>query len=84
MQLHIRVIALENLLIAVLADGSEQLTERAHDMARLIAPRPGFTPHALTINAARHIRNLVERADQIKSTTPVTGFVGTAQSLGKS
>lgn len=83
-QLRIRVIALENLLIAVLAEGSERLAARAHEMARLISPRPGFTRHSLTINAARHILNLVERSDQIKATDPVTGSVDPPHSRGKS
>ena len=60
--LHIRVIALENILIAVLAQGSKQQLEVACDMADLIAPREGSTPHALTMQAAKHITDLVGRA----------------------
>ena len=65
--LRIRVIALENLMIAVLAEGSEQQREMARDMAALITPRPGYTQHPLTIHAADHITDLVERADRFRT-----------------
>ena len=46
-QLRIRVIALENLLIAILANGSEAQLGVAREMASYILPRPGVTQHAL-------------------------------------
>ena len=61
-QLRIRVIALENLMIAVLAEGSDRQRELAREMAQHILPRPGFTQHPLTIRAADHMTDLVERA----------------------
>ena len=61
-QLRIRVIALENLMIAVLAEGSERQLQIARDMADFISPRPGFTHHPLTIQAAGHMTDLVDRA----------------------
>lgn len=64
--LRIRVIALENLMIAVLAEGSEQQRQMARDMAALITPRPGCTQHPLTIHAADHITDLVGRADRFR------------------
>lgn len=60
--LRIRVIALENMMIAVLAQGSDRQIEVAREMAEYIAPRPGFTPHPLTLQAADHMTHLVERA----------------------
>jgi hypothetical protein len=42
-QLRIRVIALENLLIALLAEASERQLGLAREMAAYISPRPGFT-----------------------------------------
>jgi hypothetical protein len=39
-QLRIRVIALENLVIALLAEGSERQLERVREMATYILPRP--------------------------------------------
>ena len=65
-QLRIRVIALENLMIAVLAEGSEQQRQTARDMAALITPRPGYTQHPLTVHAADHINDLVARADRYR------------------
>jgi hypothetical protein len=66
-QLRIRVIALENLLIAVLAEGSGRQIELAVEMAKHISPRPGFTRHPLTIQAASHMLSLVERSGYLKS-----------------
>jgi hypothetical protein len=60
--LRIRVIALENLMIAVLAEGSDRQREIARQMADYIVPRPGHTPHPLTIQAAHHMTEMVGRA----------------------
>ncbi len=61
-QLRIRVIALENLIIAVLAEGSDRQRKVACDMADYISPRSGFTHHPLTTQAADHMTDLVSRA----------------------
>ena len=61
-QLHIRVIALENLLIALLADGPNLHSARIRELAGYITPRPGFTQHRLTVQAARQMVDLVNRA----------------------
>ena len=61
-QLHVRVIALENLLIALLAEASDRQLELAREMSAYIAPRPGFTRHPLTVDAAAQMISLVERA----------------------
>jgi len=66
-QLRIRVIALENLVIALLIDTSDRRLELVRDMAAYICPRPGFTPHRLTIHAAGEMINLVERAGHFKT-----------------
>lgn len=60
--LHIRVIALENVLIAVLAEGSDRQLQVAREMAGYISPRPGFTQHPLTVQAADHMSDLVDHA----------------------
>jgi len=60
--LRVRVIALENLLIAVLAEGSNRQCQAARDMANAISPRMGSTQHPLTIRAAHHMTDLVARA----------------------
>ena len=68
-QLRIRVIALENLLIALLAEASERQLGLAREMAAYIAPRPGFTNHPLTLHAAGQMIDLVERANHFRSVT---------------
>lgn len=65
-QLRIRVIALENLVITLLADTSDRQRARAREMATYISPRPGFTEHPLTIHAAAQMIHLVERADHFR------------------
>ena len=69
-QLRIRVIALENLLIALLTDASDRQLDLVRDMAAYIRPRPGFTPHRLTIHAAAEMISLVERAGHFKTRVP--------------
>jgi hypothetical protein len=61
-QLRIRVIALENLLIALLAEASESQRQLVLDMADYISPRPGFTPHPMTLHAAAQMVGMIERA----------------------
>jgi hypothetical protein len=65
-QLRVRVIALENLVIALLADGSESQLANVREMAAFIAPRPGHTQHPLTIEAASHMLGLVHRAGHFR------------------
>jgi hypothetical protein len=60
--LRVRLIALENLMIAVLAEGSDRQRQMACDMAATISPRPGFMHHPLTLKAAHHMTDLVDRA----------------------
>jgi hypothetical protein len=61
-QLRIRVIALENLLIALLAEASGSQRQLVLDMAEYISPRPGFTPHPMTLHAAAQMVGMIERA----------------------
>jgi len=65
-QLRIRVIALENLTIAFLAEASNRQLELVREMATYISPRPGFTQHPLTIHAATQMNNLVDRAGHFR------------------
>ena len=64
--LRIRVIALENLMISLLATASNDQLRLAREMADYISPRPGFTQHPLTIHAAAHMVDLVERAQHFR------------------
>jgi hypothetical protein len=69
-QLRVRVIALENLLIALLADASDRQLILAREMAAYISPRPGYTQHPLTIHAAAHMVDLAQRANQFRHPLP--------------
>jgi hypothetical protein len=71
-QLRVRVIALENLLIALLAEASDRQRGLARQMAAYISPRPGFSAHPVTLNAAHHMVHLVDRAHL---------FTGTAEHM---
>lgn len=61
-QLRVRVIALENLVIALLAGAPEKHLELAREMATYISPRTGSTPHPMTVHAAKHMLDLADRA----------------------
>ena len=65
-QLRIRVVALENLLLALLAEGPAAQTTLAKEMAAYILPRDGYTRHPLTIHAAQQMLHLVERASRFR------------------
>lgn len=68
-QLRIRVVALENLVIALLAQASQRQLTLARAMAMHISPREGFTPHRLTLHAADEMRSLVDRAARFRTAT---------------
>ncbi|MEO7056979.1 MAG: hypothetical protein ABI143_09250 [Caldimonas sp.] len=65
-QLQVRVIALENLVTVLLSQAPEHQLELARDMAAYISPRPGFTPHRLTIHAAARMINLVDSVAHLR------------------
>lgn len=67
--LRVRVIALENLVIALLAEASERQLGQVREMASYISPRPGCTPHPLTLHAAHQMIQLVERAAHFRDVT---------------
>lgn len=60
--LRVRLIALENLVVALLAGAPGSQSDLAREMAAYISPRPGATPHRLTVEAARNMLAIVERA----------------------
>ena len=69
-QLRVRVIAIENLVIALLANSSDRQLELVHEMAAYISPRSGSAHHPLTIQAAAKMVDLVERAGQFRIKAP--------------
>lgn len=70
MQLRIRVIALENLVIALLAEAPDRQLVLAQGMATYISPRTGCTPHPVTLRAADLMLSLVDRADRYARPQP--------------
>jgi hypothetical protein len=76
--LRVRVIALENVLISLLATAPNHQLNLIREMADYISPRPGFTPHPLTIHAAEHMVDLVDRSTRFRS----HGEGGVAESTG--
>ena len=69
-QLRIRVIALENLMITLLAEATDRQLDLAREMAAYISPRPGFTHHPLTIHASAQMIHLIERAGHFRTPPP--------------
>ncbi|HEX5281689.1 MAG TPA: hypothetical protein VFW28_16540 [Micropepsaceae bacterium] len=65
-QLRIRVIALENIVISLLAEASHRQLDLIREMAAFISPRPGFTQHPLTIQAAMQMIDLIDRAARFR------------------
>jgi hypothetical protein len=75
-QLRIRVIALENLMISMLSRASDEQLEAATELASCIRPRSASTPHPLTISAADHMNNILHRARHLRTMTKVQGAGG--------
>ena len=65
--LRVRLIALENIVVALLAGAPKRQSELVRELAEYISPRPGTTPHRLTIEAAHNMTALVERAARYKA-----------------
>jgi hypothetical protein len=63
----VRVIALENLLISLLATATDHQLKLIREMADYVSPRPGFTAHPLTIHAAEHMVDLVDRSMRFRT-----------------
>ena len=69
-QLRIRVIALENLVISLLAEASVRQIELAREMAAFIAPRPGYSQHPVTTHASAQMIKILDRANQFRTAKP--------------
>lgn len=61
-QLQIRVIALENLVVALLSNASDQQLGLVRDIAASIFPRPGTQHHRLTVKATAQMEHLAQRS----------------------
>lgn len=64
---RVRLIAIENIIVALLANAPDDRLELIREMADYISPRPGMTPHRLTIEAARNMLAVVERAEHYRT-----------------
>lgn len=65
-QLRVRVIALESIVVALLSQASEDQLAIAREMAVYISPRGGYTPHPTTLHAAAEINSLIRRAEAFR------------------
>ena len=61
-QLRVRMIALENVTMVLLAQASQSALVQVRTLAEAIQPREGYTQHPLTLHAAAQMLQLVERA----------------------
>lgn len=68
--LHVRIIALENLVISLLATATDQQLLLAREMAAYISPRAGSTPHPMTTRAAEDMIDLIDRAARFRTDPP--------------
>jgi hypothetical protein len=68
--IRVRLIAIENIIVALLADAPDDRLELIREMAEFISPRSGATPHRLTIEAARNMLAIVERAEHYRKNRP--------------
>ena len=64
--LRARVVALESVVVTLLATASKGQIALAREIAAFILPRPGSTQHPLTKDACIQIVNLAERAEQLR------------------
>ena len=64
-QLRVRLIAVESVLISLMAGAPRRQRDLARQMAEFISPRSGHTAHPVTLRAAAEIVSLAERAERI-------------------
>ncbi len=64
--LRVRLIVLENIVVALLAGAPQSQSDLVREMAAYISPRPGTTRHSMTIEAAHQMLALAERAERYK------------------
>ena len=65
-QLRIRVIALENMVLGLLSTASDHQLASIREIAEYISPRADAKPHPLTLHAATQIEHFVERARRFR------------------
>ena len=65
-QLRVRVIALENIVLSLLSNATKEQLETIAQVIETISPRPESSQHPLTIHAATQMTHLVERAKHFR------------------
>lgn len=65
--LRVRLVAIENILVAMLANSPDSQLDLIREMAAYISPRPGKTPHRLTVEAARNMLAIIARAEHYRT-----------------
>ena len=65
-QLRIRVIALENMVLGLLSKASADQLAAIEEIAEFISPRADAKPHPLTLHAATQMEHFVERARRLR------------------
>ena len=65
-QLRIRVIALENMVLGLLSTASDHQLTAIEQLAEFISPRADATQHPLTLHAATQMEHFVERARRFR------------------
>ena len=65
-QLRIRVIALENMVLGLLSKASANQLAAIEEIAEFISPRADAKPHPLTLHAATQMEHFVERARRLR------------------
>lgn len=63
-QMRIRMIATENLILAILSEASEEVRQSVRDRAVEIAPRRGSSDHPLTHFAQKEMLSMLARAER--------------------
>ena len=66
-QLRVRVIALENIVLALLSESPDKTHEKVRALAELISPREDATQHPLTTEAVSHMNRFADRAARFRS-----------------
>ena len=65
-QLRIRMIALENIVLGLLSTASDEQLATVERMADFISPRAGATQHPLTLHAATQMEHFAERTRRFR------------------
>ena len=66
-QMRIRVIALENLVLAILAQSDDDVRQKVRERANEIEPREDASEHPLTGHARTEMLKLLARSERLRN-----------------